>query len=275
MRSCALLMLVAACSSPSGPAPITSHSETHLEPVVDSHVHLAYYPVGDELALNGIRAVVDLGSPERTLTTTYPIRVLRSGPMLTRLNGYPLNSWGADGYGVGCETSDCIDRTIDRLASEGIGVVKIALDDQGLPLVLAAHATLIAHRRGLKVVVHALSEHSARFAAGFGADVLSHTPLEPLSDETISLWSREKGRAVITTLAAFGGSPVAIDNLRKLRAAGVTVLYGTDLGNLRVDGPSTLEMELMKSAGMTDDEVRASMTTVPWHFWGFDAIQAQ
>ena len=47
--------------------------------------------------------------------------------------------------------------------------------------------------------------------------------------------------AVVSTLAAFGGSPAAVDNLRRLHAAGATVLYGTDLGNTRDAGPSAEE----------------------------------
>src|ERR1700760_3589849 len=58
-----------------------------------------------------------------------------------------------------------------------------------------------------------------------------------------------RGRAVISTLAAFGGSPAAVDNLRRLRAAGATVLYGTDLGNLDVAGPSEPEIALPARAG--------------------------
>ena len=54
---------------------------------------------------------------------------------------------------------------------------------------------------------------------------------------------------MISTLAAFGGSDAAIENLRQLRAAGVTVLYGTDLGNQRDAGPSADELALLRRAG--------------------------
>ncbi|HTL34267.1 MAG TPA: hypothetical protein VL326_14155, partial [Kofleriaceae bacterium] len=206
-------------------------------------------------------------APEKALGTKYPIQVIQAGPMLTRPNGYPLDAWGSDGYGVGCDSWMSVSKTIKRLKREGAGVIKIALDDDGLDPGLLEGAVLTAHGLGMKVVVHAVSDESAFQAGKAGADVLAHTPLEPLTARTIQVWM---GRAVISTLAAFGGSPVAIENLRKLRASGVTVLYGTDLGNLRVDGPSGEEMELMKSAGMTDDDVQNAMTTVPWHFWGFD-----
>lgn len=296
MRRFALLLLIAACSSPRAPeappkiVPSTANPSLRQSPtpIVDSHVHLAYYPVADQLASHGIGAAVDLASPESALGTKYPIPVIQAGPMLTRPNGYPLDAWGSNGYGIGCDDGRCVARAIERLHNEGARVIKIALDNDGLDERLALGAALLAHRLGMKVAVHALTDESVRLAARIHADVLAHTPIEPLSELTINAWKlearsskpidgmpyqQEHDHAVISTLAAFGGSPIAINNLRALRGAGLLVLYGTDLGNLRVDGPSSEEMEFMKSAGMTDDEVRESMTTVPWHFWGFDAIE--
>lgn len=291
------LMVVAACSSPTSPAP-TAPVETHTPvdersrdwlPIVDSHVHLAYYPVADQLAKHGVSAAVDLAAPESALGTKYPIKVIQAGPMLTHPNGYPLDAWGSDGYGIGCDSPSCVTDAIDRLQQEGARIIKIALDDDGLDERLARYAAIHAHQRHMLVVVHALSDESVRFAAEIDADALAHTPVEALSEATITAWQvrvrkarpidgmavtrdQRPKRAVITTLAAFGGSPIAIDNLRRLRAAGLVVLYGTDLGNLRVDGLSTDEIELMKSAGMTDADVRTSMTSAPWSFWRFDEL---
>ena len=72
---------------------------------------------------------------------------------------------------------------------------------------------------------------------------------------------------MISTLAAFG-APAAIDNLRKLRAAGCIILYGTDLGNLRDAGPSAAEIHLLEEAGLDNAAITAAMTTVPAKFWG-------
>ena len=238
--ACLLACLLAACSAPTstGPTstPPTNESAPKRDkvPIVDSHVHLAYYPVASQLVVNGIDAVVDLAAPESALDTKYPLPVIQSGPMLTRPNGYPLDSWGADGYGIGCADLACIDAAITRLQSRGARVIKIALDAGGLDWKLATHATRVAHAAQLKVVVHALSDASARRAAEMDADVLAHTPLEPLSVETIVAWrtaSERRPRAVISTLAAFSGSEAALSNLSRLRDAGMIVLYGTDLGN--------------------------------------------
>ena len=237
-------------------------------PIVDSHVHLAYDPVGDELAANGIGVAVDLAAPERTLGTHEPIAVLEAGPMLTRPNGYPLDAWGSDGYGIGCADEACVRSTIDRLAKSGARVIKLAGDDDGLSTSLYAPAVAAAHAHHLKVAIHALSNASALAAATAGIDMLAHTPVEPLDDATAQAW---KGRAVISTLAAFGGSPAAVKNLAKLRAAGATVLYGTDLGNTRDAGPSADEVKLLRAAGLDDAAITDAMTTAPLAFWGVSA----
>jgi hypothetical protein len=251
MRRLVALGVVAGC----GTAPVAAAPASGIawSPVIDSHVHLALWPVADELAKNGVLGAVDLGE-------------LAAGPMLTHGGGYPLDAWGSDGYGVGCDDAACVRTTIDRLATEGAAVIKLALDDDGLAPALVPIAVAAAHAHHLKVAVHALSDAAARVAGRAGADVLAHTPVEPLAPETIALW---RGRAVISTLAAFGGRDSAVANLRALRAAGVTVLYGTDLGNSRDAGPSADEIALLRKAGLDDAAITAAMTTTPAAYWGF------
>jgi len=235
-------------------------------PVIDSHVHVRYWPVGDRLPATGIAAVVDLAAPERTLGAPPPrgLEVIAAGPMLTRPDGYPLDAWGSDGYGIGCADAACVRTTIDRLVGEGARVIKLALGPDGLDPALVPVAVTAAHARGRKVAVHALDDASAALAANAGADLLAHTPVERLADSTVAAWQHG---AVISTLAAFG-SAAAIDNLRRLRAIGCTVLYGTDLGNLRDAGPSADEIALLARAGLDDAAIVAAMTTVPARYWG-------
>ena len=263
MKAC--LLALAACGAPQQAAP--ADGGVTWAPIIDSHVHLSFWPVADKLAEHGVLAAVDLASPERALADTAPITVLHAGPMLTHPGGYPLDAWGSDGYGIGCDSAACVTAAVDRLAGEGARVVKIAMDDDGLDPALVSAAVAAAHAHHLKVAAHALSDASAARAAGAGVDVLAHTPVEPLSDATVAAW---RGRAVISTLAAFGGAPSAIDNLRRLHAAGVTILYGTDLGNLRDDGPSATEIQLLRDAGLDDAAITAAMTTAPARFWGLD-----
>ena len=257
------LILLAACSAPAK-APAVG-APTLWPPIVDSHVHLALYPVADQLAAHGIEVAVDLASPESALGENLPIAVLRAGPMLTHPGGYPLDAWGRDGYGIGCGDAACVTATVDRLASEGARVIKIAGDDDGLAEALMPVAVEAAHAHHLKVAIHALSDAGALAGGRAGCDILAHTPVEPLGAATIAAW---KNRAVISTLAAFGGSDSAVANLRALRAAGLTVLYGTDLGNSHDAGPSRDEVSLLRAAGLDDAAIAAAMTTTPLAFWG-------
>ena len=77
---------------------------------------------------------------------------------------------------------------------------------------------------------------------------------------------------MISTLRAFGGSAATVDNLRRLKAAGVTVLYGTDLGNTRDARIDPTELDLLAQAGLEPAEVLAAGTTAPAAFWGLDGL---
>jgi hypothetical protein len=258
---------IGSVTSPSQ-SPSPSTSTFFWPPVIDSHVHLAYWPVADRLAATGVLGVVDLASPEAQMGQLAPatgIHVLAAGPMLTHPDGYPLDSWGRDGFGVGCADAACVTATIDRLAAHGARVIKLALDDDGLPPALVPIAVSAAHAHKLRVAAHALTNAGAARAAAAGVDILAHTPVEPLAPSTVEAW---RGRAVISTLAAFGGSPEAVANLAALRAAGVTILYGTDLGNSRTAGPSAEEIALLAEAGLDDAAIVAAMTTTPAAYWG-------
>jgi hypothetical protein len=260
-----VLIALVACSAPSTTTPA---GETVRWPtIVDSHVHVDLYPVASELAKTGVGAVVDLAARESSLPLEAPLHVIYAGPMLTSPGGYPLDSWGAGGYGIGCGDRACVEATIDRLAKKGARVVKLALDDNGLDPALVPHAVAAAHARAMKVAVHALSDRSAALAASAGADLLAHAPVEKLRRETVDAW---KGRAVITTLAAFGGSDIAISNLQALRGSGVTILYGTDLGNTQTVGPNADEVALLARAGLDNAAIVEAMTTGPARYWNLD-----
>lgn len=239
---------------------------------VDSHVHLALHGGIRELQRNGVVGHVDLGAPLARVSELWiPWQHVRfAGPMLTAVDGYPLGGWGKDGYGLAVKTPDDARRAVARLAEHKVDILKIPfgiapeLDDETITAAVAE-----AKRRGMRVVAHALSDRAAERAARLGAEVLAHIPTAALSDETIKAWSK---RVVIPTLAAFGGSPVAIENLRRLRAAGAKVLYGTDLGNTQDARIQADELALMARAGMDGAAIVTAGTSAPAMFWGFDAI---
>lgn len=236
---------------------------------VDSHVHLAYWPKGQALLAGGVAAAVDLGAPLTWLDAPDvppALRLLAAGPMITARRGYPTRDWGADGYGYEVGGPREAVAAVDLLVERGAALIKLPI--AGTPVLGEDALRAVverAHARGLKVASHALGDAEARLAAEVGVDVLAHTPVEPLQDATVAAWS---GRAVISTLAAFGGAPSTIDNLRRLRAAGARVLYGTDLGNTREPAISRDEIALLRAAGLDGAAIVAAGTATPAAFWG-------
>jgi imidazolonepropionase-like amidohydrolase len=263
--------IVAVGEVPEGPESVDVSGRWIVPAFVDSHVHLAYLPQAAAMADGGVAAAVDLAAPLDFLAADpSPLRLIRSGPMVTAVGGYPTRSWGSDGYGLECADAAAAIAAVGTLADAGAGVIKLpvtsapVLDDAAL-----AAAASAAHDRGLKVASHALSDGDAARAAAAGADVLAHTPTDVLSEATLDAWS---GRAVISTIRAFGGGAGAVANLRALRERGTTVLYGTDFGNTRVPGIDGEEIELLIAAGLDGAAILEAGTSAPAAYWGFEDL---
>lgn len=260
---------------------------------IDSHVHLAYAFGPDDvargralLARRGLVAGVDLAAPLAAMGSFDRTRWLTSGPMITAPRGYPTRGWGADGYGREASGVASLREAIDGLADAGAGLIKVPFG-HGPELREAELAAVVehAHARGLKVAAHALLDADVARAAEVGIDVLAHSPLEPLADATIAAFAgacerppaatgRACPRAVVSTLMAFGGSRVAVDNLRRLHEAGVVVLYGTDLGNSPVLGIDVDELALLRRAGLSPQQVLDAGTTAAAAWWGLPELGA-
>lgn len=247
---------------------------------IDSHVHLTYAFSAQQLAQGGIAAAVDLAAPLAFLKTDLsPMKVMLAGPMITAIGGYPTKSWGRDGYGVQVSGVLAARYAVEHLYRAGARVIKMPLGDAtgAGALTMAKNSAMLsdkelkavteqAHQRGMRVVTHALNDRDVLRAAAAGVDVLAHTPTERLSEAAISAWSN---RAVISTLAAFSKLSIPAENVRRLRAAGATVLYGTDMGYTTFPGINPLELELLGKAGLDNRAIIAAGTTVPAAYWGF------
>jgi imidazolonepropionase-like amidohydrolase len=251
---------------------------------IDSHVHLGFGYSAEQLIQGGIAAVVDLAAPLSYLARDYdPLTILFAGPMITAIHGYPTQSWGGDGYGLEISGIDSVRAAVDFLHASGAGVIKMpvgdttgggaisgmtenksTLNDEQLKAIVDQ-----AHLHGLKVAAHAITDSAAMRAAKAGADALAHTPTVALSDATVKAWSK---RTLISTLAAFKTVPVAVDNLRRLREAGTTILYGTDLGYTTIPAINLEELQLLQKAGLDGDAILASVTEAPARYWGFDGF---
>ncbi len=236
---------------------------------IDSHVHMAYLPEDRAMAEGGVAGAVDLAAPLDQVGRASPLVLRWAGPMLTGPGGYPTRSWGRNGYGCELGTADEVDAALARIQAAGATVVKSPAGSDGLAPALMTRAATGARAAGLPYAVHAMTDAEARAAAEAGATVFAHTPTAPLSAETRALWA---DRAVISTLAAFGGQPTTVETLRQLRAAGATVLYGTDFGNTRSPGISADELALLGAAGLDGAAILAAGTSAPAAFWGFEDL---
>jgi imidazolonepropionase-like amidohydrolase len=252
---------------PAGAKTIDASGLLLLPAFIDAHVHLSVAGKVPDVAAaelrGGVTAVLDLGEPERTLPLfAPPLRIHFAGPLLTAPRGYPTQSWGANGYGLELATPDEARAAVQRLAKAGARFVKLAFDRRFalLDAEVAQAAAQEAHRLGLRVAAHALDVDAVRRALAAGADVLAHTPVEPLPDDLVREAAARRPW-LISTLHAFGGTSGALGNLRRLRAAGVRVAYGTDLGNQgTAPGIDANELALLGKAGLSGREAIEAAT---------------
>ena len=238
---------------------------------IDSHVHVAYLPRGAELRAGGVAAGVDLAMPLESIGADHGgLQVLASGPMITAVGGYPTQSWGRNGYGLEVTGAAEAAAAVDALVGAGARVIKVPVGGSAaLPPDALAAVVTAAHERGVRVAAHALDEAAAATAAAAGVDVLAHTPTERLSTETVALWS---DRAVVSSLVAFGTGGATLENLAALRAAGATVLYGTDFGNTRTASIQAAELRALADAGLDGAAILDAGTAAAATYWGLEDL---
>lgn len=261
-------------------------SGTMLPPLVDHHVHLMI--VGEHaLADTAIAGVVDLGAPLELLTKRRSHdglpHVAFAGMFLTPPGGYPVGRpWAAPGCAreIRAATGDgrsSLPAPAETAVSEqqafGASVVKVALNAAAGPVFDRSTLDAVvsaARERGMPVVAHVEGEGMTRVAIEAGVDVLAHTPFTERVDDDLVARAVAAGQRWISTLFVTGyGEPTperdtALDNLRRLHAAGGRVLYGTDLGNGEQPlGVNPAELALLVEAGLGASEVLAAICD-PW-----------
>jgi imidazolonepropionase-like amidohydrolase len=223
--------------------------------IVDAHVHLAFGSPDAELA-GGLVGVRDLGAPaaDSKRWRRHPVlAVAGAGPILTAPGGYPSQGWGAGGFAAFLGGDPAAQ--VRALAGDGVDLVKVALEPAGGPVPTPAQLRAVveaAHDAGLAVTAHALSVDMVARALDAGVDELAHTPLEPLPTALVDRIA-EAGIPVVSTLQCHAGAPGrgALRNAAQLVAAGVPLLYGTDLGNGGTrPGVDPRELDRLADAGL-------------------------
>lgn len=252
-----------------------------LPGVVDHHVHIGLVSAAAALR-GGLTTVRDLAAPPYEIFALARAsrapgfdgpRVRAVGPMLTAPGGYPTRAAWAPG-GTGLEIHDAAHArgVVAALARAGAVAIKLALNDVAGPVLdddLAAAICAAAHAEGLTAVAHVEGEGQTARALHAGVDELAHTPwTETLGDELVETLAARM--TIVSTIDIHGyGEPTAqrataLDNLRRFRAAGGRVLYGTDLANGPLpDGIDARELDALHDAGLTPAEILAAATEGP------------
>jgi imidazolonepropionase-like amidohydrolase len=239
-----------------------------LPGLVDAHVHLALGSPGAMLA-GGVLAVRDLGAPLadaaawRDLGADAAPLVAVAGPLHTAPGGYPSRGWGADGFAAFVDGPAAAHASVGSLAGT-VDVIKLALEPAGGPvpdLATAAAVVEAAHGHGLAVTAHALGAHMVRRALDAGVDELCHVPLEPLGRELVDRLAAARVGVVSSLRTHLHAGGDVLGNARDLVAAGVRIVYGTDLGNAGTEpGADPVELRLLAEAGLGPDGALAAAT---------------
>jgi imidazolonepropionase-like amidohydrolase len=137
-----------------------------------------------------------------------------------------------------------------------------------------------AHHAGKRVFVHPNTGDDVKSALRRGADVIAHTtPVSGPWDEsilelvsayvaaltpTLALWKHVMRHDRISIQEKY--VKTALDQVRAWREAGGAVLFGPDVGAVEYD--PTEEYALMAESGMSFNDILASLTTTPAHYFG-------
>ena len=246
--------------------------------VADRHVHIR---LSDPVAvlMGGVTAVRDLAWPAEDIFSladasempTFGGPVIRAaGPMLTAPGGYPTKAaWAPPGTGLEVQGADEAARAVTALAGRGAASIKVSLNSEAGPAPSDAELSAIcdaAHELLLPVTAHVQGSGQPERALGAGVDELAHAPwTERLSEGILEGLARSTRIVSTLDILSYGEvTPelrVAADNLVRFRAAGGSVVYGTDLGNGPIPpGIDVREALLLNEAvGMSPEDVLAAM----------------
>jgi imidazolonepropionase-like amidohydrolase len=278
---------------PAGGQVIDVRGATILPGLINAHVHYAYDIARLKTwAQAGVTTVRELGVivPGESLEQRY---ILRDNswvdPQITRIVAASLIISTPKGYGFLFVTSPEEARRVALQAlDDGAEQIKFAFENYRFPLnrwpmlPLAPARALVraAHERGVRALVHITHAKHVELALEAGADEIVHMPYDKLPDTLIRraveagvLWHPTLELYAVfgkSTLSRFPGVDTkyyitrgAMDNLRRIVAAGGIIALGTDYGGTPgtfQDGLPMLELELMQEAGMTPQQILVAAT---------------
>ena len=248
----------------------------------DRHVHIGLADPGAVL-LGGVTAVRDLAWPPDVIfpladaseLPTFNGPVIRAaGPMITAPGGYPTNDrWAPPGTGLQIRGAEDAATAVEALADRGAAAIKVSLNAEAGPTPTDGELAAIvqaAGERRLPVTAHVQGVGQAERALGAGVNEFAHCPWSERLSESV-LVAAAKAVRIVSTLDIWSFGQVtselrtAADNMARFRAAGGTVVYGTDLGNGAIPpGIDVREVLLLReTVGMTADEILQALVATP------------
>lgn len=265
---------------------------TVLPGLVDAHVHLVPGAL-ERSPASGVTTVLDMFSTpdvvaeakERARSRPDVADVRSAGIGATAPGGHPSVVYAPFPT---LTAADQAERFVAERIAEGSDYLKVfsgiggrwpSLDSGTVEALVTA-----AHARGLVVVAHVSSTAGVEQVVSAGVDVVAHVPVDAELDEALVDRMAEAGIAVGPTLVTVentfggpgwrgGGSPHrsrAEGAVRRLAAAGITLLAGTDAPNPGTAFGTSLhrELELLVRCGVDPARALAAATGEPARVFG-------
>ena len=277
---------------------IDGRGRTLMPGLIDSHVHAFATALHDALRF-GVTSVLDQGNEptaadskraaRETLAPGDEADFFTAGMLATATGGHgthvdmavePVRGHAEAESWVQARKAEGSD-WIKIVYEDGLtyGPAIPTLDRETIGALIAA-----AHAEGLLAVMHVSTLDHALEAAAFGADGLVHVWADELVDDVQAARIAEAGVFVVPTLtvitasgsrfSAMGDAAIeaAIENVRRLHAAGVSLLAGTDAPNVGTAFGVSLhgELKLLVRAGLSNAEALAAATSLPATAFGIE-----
>jgi enamidase len=287
-----------AISLPSGYEVIDAAGGTIMPGLVDAHVHVTSWVLGNDAGAasmdatqrlvpwleSGFTTLRDVGAPldsfpglrqqiDRLVRDSKSPNVVWSGPIVTAVGGYPLTVPAYAPVGREVASVDEARALVRDLADAGAGVIKLGLEggyysDLGwalLSLDTIRAIVEVAHERAMRVAAHVTSIDELTLALDGRIDDIVHAPLERIPDALLArMVEEEVGMTTTATVWGQAGAPaVAAANASRYAAAGGLVAIGTDFGCCSQQPglePYLQEMRFLLQAGMTPMQIVVAAT---------------
>ncbi len=214
-------------SIPAGAQIIDAQGGTILPGLIDDHVHnAAETEVRRQFLEAGVTTLCDAGAGaiQLRLYRSAPVssqliaRAYFAGPFLSAPGGYPADTDASARIEIGSTTE--ASQAVQKLAAEGVSVIKVALDDgrgdEPLPVLSEDVLRAIvaeAHLQGLSVRAHVMDIKYLDLALNAGVDAIEHIPAPEISRQVFELWvHRDKALPLPHTY---------LDQLQRLARSGI------------------------------------------------------